>query len=66
MARGEFMYSIHAFGWVLARDRRPLPGLPLYTWDFCPWCGGALPNEETAVTRLWLDDGDDARDTRST
>ncbi|HET8777992.1 MAG TPA: hypothetical protein VFN76_10065 [Candidatus Limnocylindria bacterium] len=42
---GEMFYSLHARGWIYpAADRKPIGGLPLFTWDACPFCGGPLPD----------------------
>lgn len=51
-----FMYSVQARGWLFAIDRKPLGPAPFFTWPFCPWCGGSLPDEVSAVEQLLAKD----------
>jgi len=57
--RGEFVYSPHAHGWVLAYRRKPIGPAPFYRFTWCPWCGGALPDEVDAVERALYEEPED-------
>lgn len=60
-ASGEFFYSVAHRGWIwgeggmvsqLMRDEHKAP----YTWPFCPWCQGALPDLLDALNGvIWVD-----------
>jgi len=67
---GTIYYAVHLRGWVYPADQRSIPrvsrdrGVPPFTWRFCPFCGGDLPDDVTAVERaleeppVWGEEGD--------
>ena len=61
---GEMFYSTKHGGWIFpADDRRPPKVLrdrwqAPYTWRFCPFCGGTLPDELSAAQQATQDEDD--------
>jgi hypothetical protein len=59
-ADGEIFYSEKYGGWIYPAENRKPPQilrdkwLAPFTWTFCPWCGGSLPDTESAIERLML------------
>jgi hypothetical protein len=57
-ASGEMFYSQRHGGWVYpAEDRMPPRALrdklqAPFSWTFCPFCSGSLPDVESAVERF--------------
>jgi hypothetical protein len=55
-------YSTRHGGWIYpAEDRQPPrslreKALAPYTWKFCPFCGGTLPDELSVAEQLLQDD----------
>mgnify|MGYP001583052634 CR=1 FL=1 len=46
MQQGEFIWSIHAHGWIFAQGFKPQGPPPFYTFPWCPWCLEPLPVEQ--------------------
>ena len=63
--RGEMYFSERHHGWIFPADDRQPPRelrarwVAPIPWTFCPFCGGALPDEVSAIERALYQEPDD-------